>query len=509
MKNTQLYSSIVASLALPVMAQSTAAPNIIVFLVDDMGVMDTSVPLLTDEAGKPQINPLNEWYRTPSMERLAKQGTCISKYYAQSVSSPTRVSIMTGQNSTRHRTTNWISPGSNNRGTFGPEAWNWTGLTKDVMTLPKVLQSAGYRTIQIGKAHFGCKGSVGENPCNLGFEIKVAGCAIGSPGSYSAKNGYGAIKGRASHAVPDLDSYHGTETHLSDALTIEANKLITEAAQDKQPFFLYMSHYAVHGPHETDPRFIDHYPTSKAKSKKACGFATLIEGMDKSLGDMMDHLEALNIADNTIILFVGDNGSDAALGSATGYSSSAPLRGKKGTCYEGGARVPFIAAWAKPNPAQANQKKFPVQQGAMFSEQRATVMDIYPTVLELAQAKKPAQHSIDGSSLLSVLKGEKAPLPQRSILLHYPHSHHSSYFTSYIQDDWKLIYHYSPEKPNKASCELYNLAQDPYESKDLAASETKKLSELMDAMTAQLKSEDALPPVNKDKEALYPQIPKS
>ncbi|MEN8862243.1 MAG: sulfatase-like hydrolase/transferase, partial [Lentimonas sp.] len=112
-------------------------PNIVVFLVDDMGVMDTSVPFLADEAGEPVVHPLNEWYRTPSMARLAELGIRFSTFYAQSVCSPTRASIMTGQNATRHATTQWIKPEGNNKGKFGPEEWNWIGLTKDSVTFPR------------------------------------------------------------------------------------------------------------------------------------------------------------------------------------------------------------------------------------------------------------------------------------------------------------------------------------------------------------------------------------
>ena len=122
-------------------------PNIVVFLVDDMGLMDTSVPMLTDADGTPKRYPLNDWYRTPNMERLAERGIRFSNFYAHGVCSPTRTSIMTGQNAARHRTTNWINPEHNNRGTFGPPDWNWKGLTRDDITLPRLLQKEGYRTM--------------------------------------------------------------------------------------------------------------------------------------------------------------------------------------------------------------------------------------------------------------------------------------------------------------------------------------------------------------------------
>ena len=107
---------------------ATEKPNIIVFLVDDMGPMDTSVPFMTDEHGMAKRYPLNDYYRTPGMERLAAQGTRLNNFYAMSVCSPTRTSILTGQNGTRHHVTQWIRSEGNNKGPYGPPEWNWTGF---------------------------------------------------------------------------------------------------------------------------------------------------------------------------------------------------------------------------------------------------------------------------------------------------------------------------------------------------------------------------------------------
>ena len=150
-------------------------PNVVVFLVDDMGVMDTSVPFLTDASGKPKRYPLNDYYRTPNMERLASQGIRFNNFCAMSVCSPTRVSIMTGQNAARHRTTNWINPDKNNAGPFGPPEWNWQGLKKGDVTLAGLLHDQGYRTIHVGKGHFGPRDFEGADPANLGFDVNIAG----------------------------------------------------------------------------------------------------------------------------------------------------------------------------------------------------------------------------------------------------------------------------------------------------------------------------------------------
>lgn len=159
-------------------------PNIMIFLVDDMGVMDTSVPFLTDSSGQPKRYPLNDFYRTPHMERLAKRGIRFEEFYAMSVCSPTRLSIMTGQNAARHRTTNWINPARDNAGPNGAPEWDWTGLEKNDVTLPGQLCAWGYRTIHIGKGHFGPRGHAGADPLNLGFDVNVAGASFGAPGSY-------------------------------------------------------------------------------------------------------------------------------------------------------------------------------------------------------------------------------------------------------------------------------------------------------------------------------------
>ncbi|MEZ6076818.1 MAG: sulfatase-like hydrolase/transferase [Pirellulaceae bacterium] len=247
--------------SLTVSAQDSL-PNIVVFLVDDMGIMDTSVPFLTDASGVPTRYPLNDFYRTPSMQRLAERGIRFNQFYAMSVCSPTRISIMTGQNAARHHATNWINPDSNNRGPHGPQDWNWEGLKRGDLTLPGQLHQVGYRTIHVGKAHFGARKFEGAEPLNLGFDVNIAGASFGAPGSYYGEEDYGWGTKNQKHAVPGLEKYHGSETFLSEALTIEAKVAVSSAVADKQPFYLYFSHYAVHAPFQSDPRFAAHYENS-------------------------------------------------------------------------------------------------------------------------------------------------------------------------------------------------------------------------------------------------------
>ena len=489
-------------------------PNIMVFLVDDMGMMDTSVPFLTDDKGIPVRYPLNEYYRTPSMERLAERGIRFNQFYAMSVCSPTRISIMTGQNAARHRTTNWINPTQNNKGPHGAPDWNWAGLRQGDVTLPGVLRELGYRTIHVGKGHFGPEGHEGAEPLNLGFDVNVAGAAFGTPGSYYAEKNFGGGPARANHAVPHLEKYHGSDTFLTEALTIEAKKHVTETVKQGEPFYLYFAHYAVHAPFDSDPRYAAHYRDS-GKPENAQAFATLIEGMDKSLGDMLDHFDALGVAENTLIFFLGDNGSDAPLGQQHQVACAAPLRGKKGAHYEGGMRVPFIAAWARPDRTSEVQRSLRIPADVIQS-QVASVEDLFPTIVEFTGAEVPANHKVDGSTLRTLLSGDADEARPEQFLMHYPHApHRSNYFTVWRDGDWKVIYHTLPQEPTTGGdiqfegghFELFNLAQDPFESTNLADSQPQELHRMMTGLIDALEDHQAVYPVDDNGQALKPQLP--
>ena len=470
--------TMVAMACLTMNLAAAERPNILVFLVDDMGVMDTSVPFLTDAEGQPVKHPLNEYYRTPSMERLAAQGVRFETFYANSVCSPSRATILTGQNSARHKITQWIKPDKRNP---GPDDWRWSGLDSRDVTLPRVLQQAGYQTIHIGKAHFGPNEHEGSDPCTLGFDVNVAGCAIGHPGSYLGSQNYGQGK---SHAVPHLEAYHGSDTFLTEALTLEAIKQVDAAVAAGKPFFLHMSHYAVHSPFTADERFIDHYTESEQLPRRS--FGTLIEGMDKSLGDLLDHLQQIGQAEQTLVLFVGDNGSDAPIMGATKmddhkWSSAAPLRGKKASCYEGGMRVPFIISWAMPLADNALQQKHPVASGSITIDSFATIEDIMPTLLAVAEVSAPGDHKMDGINIMPALATANASTKRQSFLMHFPHGHRSSDFTSYREGRWKLIRFYSEKR-----VELYDLEADPFERNDLASEDPARTATMEAAMQAQL-----------------------
>ncbi|MCP4782995.1 MAG: sulfatase [Fuerstiella sp.] len=502
--------------AKPPLDGTSRSPNIVLFLVDDMGLMDTSVPMLTDEDGKSKHHPLNDWYRTPNMERLAARGVRFSNFYSHSVCSPTRVSIMSGQNSARHRCTDYIFPWKNNRLIDTrqyplavcqqvPPKWNWAGLTQSDLTLPSLLKQVGYKTIHVGKGHFAPFEHTGTDPQNLGFDVNIAGSSIGAPGSYYAKNGFGkGSKNVHARPVPGLDKYHGTDTFLTEAITLEAKAEVDRALASEKPFFLYMSHYAVHSPFNSDPRFAANY-RDKGTPPGAQAYATLIEGMDKSLGDLMDHVEAKGVAENTLFIFLGDNGGDCPLAGTDDISSSAPLRGRKGSKWEGGVRVPFIAAWAKPDPENKEQKKLPIPAGSIRQE-IGVCYDLFPTIAKLVEAPVPTDHPVDGQNLSQLFSGQSDQKHRNEFLNHYPHPRRgqSHFFTTWRNGNWKVRYEYFAEGDDRYA--LYDLARDPSESNNLAAEQPVKLRSMMQQMVQELESSDAVYPV-KDGQTLEPLIP--
>ena len=470
--------------------EESTPPNIIVFLVDDMGLMDTSVPFLTDMNGKVVKYPLNNYYKTPNMEKLAQQGVRFTNFYAHSVCSPTRTSILTGQNSARHGVTNWIRSESNNRTEFGPTNWNWKGLNRESVTLPRLLQQAGYKTIHVGKAHFGPFNYEGEDPLNLGFDVNIAGSSIGQPGSYLGMEAFGHTGGNKNRAVPGLEKYHGKDIFLTEALTLEANLAISQAKEEGKPFFLNMAHYAVHAPFYVDPRFEQNYKDS-GKPEKAQAYATLIEGIDKSLGDIVQHVKALGLGENTLIFFLGDNGSDAPLPIENDYSSSSPLKGKKGNHWEGGMRVPFIASWVISNENVLSQEKLPIARNAI-QQQMGSILDLFPTLCQVANVNAPEGFVIDGFDLQDQLIGKQNEIRGESFLNHFPHSHRSNYFTSLVKSDWKIIYHYQVEEQPRY--ELFNLKNDPFEANNVADENPEQLKIMMKVLSDEMISKKALYP---------------
>jgi len=171
-------------------------------------------------------------------------------------------------------------------------------------------------------------------------------------------------------------------------------------------------------------------------------------------------------------------------------------------------RVPFIAAWAKASAGNLHQQRLPIAAGSLQSQQ-AAVYDLFPTILALTGVEPPAQHIVDGLRLDTLLAGKPDDTRDEIFLMHYPHSpHRSDYFTVYRRGDWKVIYHYFPSKASEDShYQLYNLAADPFESTNLAASQPAELRRMMQGLIASLEQHNALYPVDKT-DGTTPQRPK-
>ena len=466
-------------------------PNIILFLVDDMGWQDTSLPFWT------QRTRYNDTYHTPNMERLATQGKMFTQAYACSISSPTRVSLFTGMNAARHRVTSWTL--RKNTTHEQPDSvmiypeWNVNGIcqepgverTTQVTSLAQVLKDNGYHTIHCGKAHFGANDTPGADPLKMGFDVNIAGHAAGSPASYYGMQNFGNKPDEKSPlaAVPGLEKYHGKDIFLSEALTIEAEKALDDARKTDKPFFLYMAHYAIHTPIQPDMRFYQKY-LDKGLPPVEAAYATLIEGMDKSLGDLMDYLDKNNLTDNTVLLFMSDNGGLAAHTRAGQlHVQNYPLNSGKGSAYEGGVREPMIVRW--PGTVAAETK----------CDHYLMIEDFFPTILEIAGVKHyNTVQERDGISFLPLLTG-KGKMPARDIYWHYPHSWGPSgpgigATCSIRSGAWKLVYYFDSGKR-----ELFNIPADIGEQHDVAAGNPKLVKKLSRKLSNYLRSVDAQRPI--------------
>ncbi|MGJ8676506.1 MAG: sulfatase-like hydrolase/transferase [Akkermansiaceae bacterium] len=466
-------------------------PNILLVLVDDFGATDTSEPFAYtsyDDAGTPIVTAFNNFYHTPEMESLADTGMKFTQAHALPVCSPTRTSLMTGFNSPRHGITvhlNLAGTIDNNASQQishrGPNNWRYQGMDTTDVTLPQLLSDVGYRSIHCGKGHFGGTGRYAADPTAIGFDVNIAGSASGQPARYVANS---SAYASGTRPMPGLDAYADTGTFLTQALTIELNKEIETAVNDGVPFFGYMAYYAVHSPFTFNPNATKNYSTStpSALNNNHRNFATMVEGVDISLGDIVDKLTELGVADDTLIVFLGDNGSDSPALTAEGYASGTtfddfPIRGKKASAYEGGTRVPLIISWALPDNSNIYQQALPITSGGVEHDM-VHAPDIVPTILTAAGANIPDMDGYDLSSYLASIPGSHRP---QKILTYVPHEHRSDYFIWYREGDWKIIYRFYNDL-----FELYNLADDPDESENLISTEQEQLLTMARAMANEL-----------------------
>ena len=483
--------------------QADNRPNIILFMVDDMGWQDTSVPFWTERT------PLNNTYETPNMERLAREGMVFTQAYAAAISSPSRCSLMTGSNAARHRVTNWTL--RKNQSTdqkdsdIAPPEWNVNGIySADKVEKPverafgcrsfvDILHDSGYYTIHCGKAHWGAMDTPGELPGHFGFDVNIAGHAAGGLATYLSERNYGHdSQGRAltPMATPGLEKYWGTGTFLTDALMQEALHVLDEWKNGKSdaPFYLYMSHYAVHIPIDRDPRFFQKY-LDKGLSTKEAAYASLLEGMDQSLGKLLDWLDHNGKAENTVVIFMSDNG-----GYANGshwrdeplYTQNAPLRSGKGSLLEGGIREPMLVRWPGHVKPLSRCDKY------------VMIEDFFPTLLEMGGVRKyRVPQTIDGRSFVPLLTGKGDPSHRRALIWNYPNIWDGSgpgisLNCAIRLGPWKLIYNYKSREK-----ELYNIENDIGETLNLAQERPDLVRKLSRRLGRELRKIQAQRPIVK------------
>ncbi|HEU0228416.1 MAG TPA: sulfatase [Arachidicoccus soli] len=496
-KTSFLFFLLLISFAGKTYAQknSTSKPNIIFFLVDDMGWQDSSVPFWDSATTQ------NKKFQTPNMVQFATTAEKFTNAYSTPICTPSRVSLMTGMNAARHRVTNWTA--YKNRSVDARDSllavpkWNVNGLSpkpqeRSVVATPlaQVLEDTGYFTIQCGKAHFGAYGTIGANPLNLGFTKNIGGSAAGNPASYLAEDDFGWDPNhyKITADIPNMKEYWGTKTFLTEDLTQSAMRELDTAQMLDKPFFLYMAHYAVHLPYNVDKRFIQKY-IDEGYTKPEAAYCALVEGMDKSLGELLNYLEQHHLEKNTIVVFMSDNGGYShAPREGKDNTQNYPLKGGKGSLYEGGIREPMMVRWPGVTTAGTVSKQYTIME------------DFYPTLLEMAGIRhyKTIQR-IDGESMVPYLKNPKAINDKRVLVWNYPNDwtggnwgEDNSFMTAIRKGDWKLIYF---EKYGRL--ELYNIKDDIKEQNDLAKKYPQRVKELAKLLTKKLKEEGGQLPIIK------------
>jgi arylsulfatase A len=449
-------------------------PNVVLVLVDDLGWMDLGCQGST-------------FYETPHIDRLAAQGMRFTNGYAAcAVCSPTRAAVQTGRYPSRLFVTDWIRsrfqggkiPANKVNPCLKPQS-EWKGrkllcppnalwMESSEVTIAEALKPVGYTTCYIGKWHLGADEWY---PTQQGFDFNFGGCDYGQPPSYF--DPFNQPKGRHQmlrDGIPHLPGRKPGE-YLSDREADEAVGFIRK--HHDKPFFLQLSHYAVHTPIQAKADVTAKYAAKPKTLQKNAKYAAMVESVDDAMGRVLTTLKDLKLEDNTIVVFTSDNGG------LLGPTNNAPLRSGKGYAYEGGIRVPWIIKWPG------------VTRPGSVSAVPVTSVDIYPTIVKATGGKIPKEREIDGVDLRPVLDGT-GNIDRTAIYWHFPHYRHAPGSYSIIRDgDWKLIKWY------EGGFALFDLKSDLGEKRDLAETMPQKTKTLNAKLMAHLKSVGAKIPVPK------------
>lgn len=418
--------------------KSQEKPNILLINIDDMGWRDVGF------MG-------SEYYETPNIDQLAAKGMIFSNGYASAANcAPSRANLLSGKYPQYHGI---YTVGSSERGKSKNRkiipVENKTTIPDDFQLLPQILKNNGYSTGHAGKWH------ISEDPLQKGFDVNIGGSHAGHPASYLPP-----------YKNVDVDG----DGYLTDVIM---DKSIDFVKNVEQPFFLYYSPYAVHTPIQPVDSLLAKYKEKPYwKGQNNPEYATMVENLDRNIGKLILTLKEKGVFENTFIIFTSDNGG------LYGITQQQPLRAGKGSYYEGGIKVPFFFIWdGKINAGSKNE--FPISN-----------IDLYPTILSVANINQSKKLRLDGLNLIDVLTNQSS-LKERDLFWHFPvylqrytsnNENRDPLFrtrpgTAIRSGSWKLHYYYEDK-----DMELYNLKNDISESTNLIATYPKKVEELLAKM---------------------------
>ena len=420
--------------------ESLEKPNIVLIVADDLGWSDLSY------MG-------SEYYETPNIDKLSKSGMTFYNGYASSANcAPSRATMLSGKYHTEHGiyTVRNSDRGSRKTRKIIPIETKST-LDLDFFVIPEMLKEMGYTNGHFGKWHLG---DVGFHPEQSGFDVNIGGNRHGGPGGYFAP-----------YPNPQLENEPKGE-YLTDRIGDEVVKFIDVNKENN--FFAYVPFFSVHTPIQSKPDYQKKYSNKESNEfHNRADYAGMIQSLDENIGKILDKIDALNLSENTLIIFTSDNGGIRAI------SNQYPLRAGKGSYYEGGIKVPMIFSWKGKIEAKTE------------SYERVSNLDFYPTIKKLVGYNESID--LDGEDLTPIFKGEK--LKKRELYFHFPvylepyrvqlDSGTDPLFrtrpgTVIIKDNWKLHHYYEDNK-----FELYDLEKDVSESENLSEINKEKKNELL------------------------------
>ncbi|MFA5689239.1 MAG: sulfatase [Kiritimatiellales bacterium] len=454
-KNLMKCAAVCTSIAAGCIPAAQEKPNILFILVDDLGWND--VQFLPDSTSP---------YSTPNIRQLARQGMVFTDAYAASpVCSPTRASLLTGKSPAALRLTSHIPRTLDGNWARIPDnATMMPAEFRDRLPLPEItfaelLKKDGYRTGFFGKWHLAGQNALAYpeaqgvmlpdyHPDRQGFDINIGGASVGAPPTYISPYGLGMIR-----SGPEGE-------YLTDRLTNEVMDYIKTSGEN--PFLAYLCYYSVHRPHHPRPDLVD------SSYGALANYAAMIAAVDENIGRLMKFLDESGLTENTLLIVTSDNG---------GLEGNLPLRGVKGSLWEGGIRVPTLVRW----PGV-------IRPGSVCNEPVISY-DFLPTLLAITGSDQPVPNDVEGVSLLPLFTGSDFKRSE-PLYWHFPHYHNDGMSTAIRDGKWKLIYSYVTEEMF-----LFDLEDDFREQRNLAAQFPEKAEQLKTKLFRWLKEVDALMPV--------------